>query len=161
MKKHIVAKSKVALIVACFVSLAVSLTACGGEKELTNSAEYEGSSIELTGSEVETTETGKEVLRVSASYTNSNSEPQYALSAFAVKAFQNDTEINDLSDINGSEAALIQEVKNGKSLSISYVFELTDESPVEVFVCTPTASEEHIAKAVYLDTEQSSSEKTN
>lgn len=96
MKKHIVAKSKVALIVACFVSLAVSLTGCGGEKELTNSAEYEGSSIELTGSEVETTETGKEVLRVSASYTNSNSEPQYALSAFAVKAFQNDTEINDL-----------------------------------------------------------------
>lgn len=77
MIKHIVAKSKVALIVACFMSLSVSLTGCGGEKELTNSAEYEGSSIELTGSEIETTDTGKEVLRVSATYTNSNSEPQY------------------------------------------------------------------------------------
>lgn len=161
MKKQIVPKSKVAPIVACLMSLAVSLTGCVGEKELTNRAEYEGSSIELTGGEIETTDTGKAVLKVSATYTNSNSKPQYVLSAFAVKAFQNDTEINDLSDINGSEVALIQEVENGKSLSVSYVFELTDESPVEVFVCTPTASEEHIAKAVYLDTEQSSIEETN
>ncbi len=157
MKKHIIEKSKVALIVACFLSLAISLTGCSSEQEtttsneLTNIAEYDGSSLELTGGEVETTDDGVEVLRVSATYTNNNSEPQYASSAFAVKAFQNDTEINDVSDINGNEATLIQEVKNGKSLSVSYVFELTDESKVEVYVCTPTADEEKIAEAVYLD----------
>lgn len=157
MKKHIIKKSKVALIVACFLSLAISLTGCSSEqetttsKELTNIAEYDGSSLELTGGEVETTDDGVEVLRISATYTNNNSEPQYASSAFAVKAFQNDTEINDVSDINGNEATLIQEVKNGKSLSVSYVFELTDESKVEVYVCTPTADEEKIAEAVYLD----------
>lgn len=161
MRKHIVAKSKVALIVACFVLLAVAVTGCSGEKELTNIAEYEGCSLELTGGKVETTDTGKQVLRVSATYTNSNTEPLYALCSFDVKAFQNDTEINDLSDINGNEAVLIKEVKNGKSLSVSYVFEITDESPVEILVCTPTASEETIAKAIYLDTEQSSSKESN
>ena len=161
MKKFKVAKSKVALIVACLLVLALSVTGCGSEKELTNIAEYDGCTLELTGGKVETTDTGETVLRVSATYTNSNSDPLYALCSFGIKAFQNDTEINDLSDINGSEAVLIKEVKNGKSLSVSYVFELTDESPVEVFVCTPTASEENIAKAIYLDSDQSSSEETN
>ena len=122
MEKFKVAKSKVALIVACFLVLALSVTGCSGEKELTNVAEYDGCTLELIDSKVETTDTGKAVLRVSATYTNNNSDPLYALCSFGVKAFQNDTEINDLSDINGSEAVLIKEVKNGKSLSVSYVF---------------------------------------
>lgn len=151
-----VARSKVALITVCLFTLAILITGCSGQKELTNIAEYEGCTLELTGGKVETADTGKEVLRVSATYTNSNSEPLYALCSFGVKAFQNDTEINDLSDINGNEAILIKEVKNGKSLSVSYVFELTDESPVEILVCTPTADEETIAKAVYLDNESNS-----
>lgn len=161
MKKHIVAKSKVTLMVACFALLVVSLTGCSGKKELTNIAEYEGCTLELTNGIIETTDTGKQVLIVSATYINNNSEPLYALCSFGVKAFQNDTEINDLSDINGNEAVLIEEIKNGKSLSVSYVFEITDESPVEVLVCTPTASEETIAKAIYLDPKQSSSEESN
>lgn len=161
MKKHIVAKSKVALMVACFALLVISLTGCSGGKEPTNIADYEDCTLELTGGMVETTDTGKQVLRVSATYTNNKSEPLYALCSFGVKAFQNDTEINNLSDINGNEAVLVEEIKNGKSLSVSYVFEITDESPVEVLVCTPTASEETIAKAIYLDPEQSSSEGSN
>lgn len=146
-------KSIVALTFVCFVVLVFAITGCSSEKELTNVAEYDGCTLELTGSKVETTDTGKAVLRVSATYTNGNSAPLYALCSFGVKAFQNDTEINDLSDINGSEAVLVKEVKNGKSLSVSYVFELTTESPVEVTVCSPTADEQVIAKAVYLETE--------
>ena len=142
---------KVALIVTCLIVFALSVTGCSSEKELTNIAEYDGCTLELTGGKVETTDTGKEVLRVSATYTNSNSDPLYALCSFGVKAFQNDTEINDLSDINGEEAVLIQEVKDGKSLSVSYVFELTNESPVEITVCSPTADEQIIAKVVYLE----------
>lgn len=146
-------KIKVALIVTCLIVFSLSVIGCSSEKELTNIAEYDGCTLELTGGKVETTDTGKEVLTVSATYTNSNSEPLYALCSFGVKAFQNDTEINDLSDINGSEAVLIKEVKDGNSLSVSYVFELTNESPVEVTVCTPTADEQVIAKVVYLETE--------
>lgn len=146
-------KFKVALIVTCLIVFSLSVIGCSSEKELTNIAEYDGCTLELTGGKVETTDTGKEVFRVSAMYTNSNSEPLYALCSFGVKAFQNDTEINDLSDINGSEAVLIKEVKDGKSLSVSYVFELTNESPVEITVCTPTADEQVIAKVVYLEAE--------
>lgn len=146
-------KFKVALIVTCLIVFSLSVIGCSSEKELTNIAEYDGCTLELTGGKVETTDTGKEVFRVSATYTNSNSEPLYALCSFGVKAFQNDTEINDLSDINGSEAVLIKEVKDGKSLSVSYVFELTNESPVEITVCTPTADEQVIAKVVYLEAE--------
>lgn len=146
-------KSIVALTFACFVVLVFAITGCSSEKELTNVAEYDGCTLELTGGKVETTDTGKAVLRVSATYTNGNSDPLYALCSFGVKAFQNDTEINDLSDINGSEAVLVKAVKNGKSLSVSYVFELNNESPVEITVCTPTADEQVIAKVVYLEAE--------
>lgn len=75
---------KVALIVVCLLVLALSVIGCSSEKELTNVAEYDGCTLELTGGKVETTDTGKEVLRVSATYTNSNSDPLYALCSFGV-----------------------------------------------------------------------------
>lgn len=159
MKNGIVAKSKVAVIVACLIIVVVSLVGCSGEVELTNIAEYEDCTLELMGAIVENTDTGTQVLRVTATYTNNSAEPLYALCSFGVKAFQNDTEVADLSDINGTEAVLIQEVKDGNSLSVSYVFELNEETtPVEVIVCTPTAEEKPIAKAIYLDTDTSMNE---
>ena len=66
-----------------------------------------------------------------------------------MKAFQNDVEISDVSDINGEEAALIQSVKDGASLQIQYVFEMVDEGDVEVQVYTPTADEVLIAEKLY------------
>ncbi len=69
------------------------------------------------------------------------------MSTFAVRAFQN--EIEDCSDINGAEANLIQEVKNGATLEVSYVFKLVDDSEVEVLVGEPTADQTTIGKAVY------------
>lgn len=136
------------------VLMAVLLTGCGAEeKELTNVGEYEGCKLELQDAKVVQGEDGKQVLKVSAVYTNDNEEPLYAASCFSVRAFQNDAELTDCSDINGAEAELAREVKNGKSLNVSYAFELEDESEVEVLVGTPTADEETIAKGVYLKAE--------
>lgn len=49
-----------------------------------------------------TLDTGETVVKVEK-YTNKDVEPLYALSAFAVRAFQNDKELLDVSDINGGE----------------------------------------------------------
>lgn len=142
------------LAVVMMVILVLSLAGCGEvEKELANIGEYEGCVLELLDATVISRDDGVKVLRVSATYTNNNEDPLYAYCSFAVKAFQNDVELTECSDINGDEAVLIQEVKNGKSLSVAFVFELSDESPVEVYVCTPTASQDIIARQNYLEPE--------
>jgi len=129
-----------------------SITACSSnevQKELTNKAEYENSILELGEATIVTTENGEKVVKVEATYTNNDAEPLYALSAFAVRAFQNDKEIMDASDINGDEASLIEEVKNGQSTMVTYVFVLDDDSPVEVLIGEPTADQTTIGKMVY------------
>lgn len=129
-----------------------SITACSSnevQKELTNKAEYENSILELGEATIDTAENGDKVVKVEATYTNNDAEPLYALSAFAVRAFQNDKEIIDASDINGDEASLIEEVKNGQSTRVTYVFVLDDDSPVEVLIGEPTADQTTIGKMVY------------
>lgn len=143
------------LLLALLCIVVFTFTGCETEKTLTNIAEYEGCKLEVADYSVETTDTGKTLLKVFAHYTNTNSTPYYAYCSFSVKAFQHNTELVEVSNINGDEASLIREVKDGASLSVCYVFELDDESPVEVLVCTPTASEEIIAKAVFLEAETS------
>lgn len=123
-------------------------TACGdtsSTQELTNTAEYEDTVLTLGESSVNAEDN---TITVKATFTNNSEEPIYALSAFSVKAFQNDKELENVSDINDGEAALIQEVKNGESQEVSYVFALDTDlsSPVEVYVCSPTADEEQLAK---------------
>lgn len=155
MKKF--AKSQVARVIICVLTIGLTFAGCSmTEEQLTNIGKYDGCTLELTGGEAKTSDTGKTVLNVSATYTNDNEDPLYALCSFSVKAFQNDVEIEDISDINGDEATLIKEVKDGQSISVNYVFELSDDSPVEVFICTPTADEEIIAKVVYLENESGS-----
>lgn len=136
------------------IVMMLSFTACSGaetekENELTNVANYEETVLELSDADVITTEDGRNVLRVEASYQNNGTDGMYAMCSFSVKAFQNDKEIADISDINGAEAGLIQEVKEGKTVQVSYLFELSDSSDVEVVVCTPTANEDVIAKRTY------------
>lgn len=141
-------KRFISICVACFVLLA----ACGTTEptELTNVAEYENTVLELLAAEVSESEGGA-VIKVKAIYQNNATEPQYCLSSFVVKAYQGNTELTDVSDINGEEAVLIQETANGASLSVQYVFLLSDTSPVEVKICTPTAEQNVIAKKVYTD----------
>ncbi len=139
-------------IISMCVVLFVLLAACGTTEpaELTNRAECENTVLELREAEVLATANGN-VIKVKAAYQNNATEPQYCLSSFVIKAYQNNTELTDVSDINGEEAVLIQETANGASLSVHYVFLLSDTSPVEVKVCTPTAEQNVIARKVYVD----------
>lgn len=156
---------KILTILSALV-LTLCLVGCGSdEKEITDLATYEDYTLKLENAEFDVDEEGRNVIKVYATYTNNSSEPQYALSCFVLKAFQNNVEITDLSDINGNESTLIEEVKDGASLSVSYVFELTDESDVEVLVSEPTADQTTIGKQTYLynlsDIEETSEETSN
>lgn len=129
-----------------------TVTACGStetQKQLTNTAEYDNSILELEEANVVTTDNGDKVVKVEATYTNKNAEPLYALSAFAVRAFQNDKELTDISDINGDEASLIQEVKDGQCVSVNYAFILDDDSEVEILIGEPTADQTTIGQKTY------------
>lgn len=129
-----------------------TVTACGStetQKQLTNTAEYDNSILELEEANVVTTDNGDKVVKVEATYTNKNAEPLYALSAFTVRAFQNDKELTDISDINGDEASLIQEVKDGQCVSVNYAFILDDDSEVEILIGEPTADQTTIGQKTY------------
>ena len=102
-------KSKVAYIVATML-LIVSLSGCGTESqespELTNTGVYDGYTLTLESATPETDDSGKQLIRVNATYKNDNSNPAYAYSCFSVRAFQNGQELTEISDINGSESEL-------------------------------------------------------
>lgn len=143
------------LSILCAAVLILGMTGCGTEQtELTNTAVYEDWQLELTGAEKFTTDEGQQCVRVTGVYTNNSADPEYGLACFAVRAFQNDKELTDCTDINGDESSLAVEVKNGASIDVAYVFELTDESEVEVLIGTPTADQDTIGKAVYFSTEE-------
>lgn len=139
----------------CVLVLMVSLVGCNSSEQhnLTNHAKFESYELILQDAVIDEMEDGTKVVKINADYINSDEEPQYAYSCFAVKAFQNDKELADLSDINGNQASLIQEIKNKTTISVSYVFELNDESPVEVLICEPTADQTIIGKKNYFDGE--------
>ena len=147
--------SKKLISIGMMFLLMMGLVACGGttqkptNAELTNVANYEGTSLELLDATIAASEDGKTVIKVAANYKNDNAEALYSYCSFAVKTYQNGIELRDVSDINGNEAALIQEVKDGASLQVCYVFELSDTSDIEVNICTPTADANVIAKKVY------------
>lgn len=123
------------------------------EQKTTSLAEYENMTLELQDATVVTTEEGNKLLKVVATYTNANTEPYYAYCSFGVKALQNGVGLNDVSNINGDEAALIKELKDGASLEVHYLFELTDDSEVEVLVTEPTADADVIGQKNYTVTE--------
>lgn len=149
-------KSKKRFIVVVAVALTVIMSACGvsAPKELTNVAEYEDCVLSLEQASTDTLDSGEKVVKVVATYTNNGSEPLYAYCSFAVRAFQHDKQIEEISNINGDESSLIQEIKNGSSISVTYVFKLVDESEVEVLVGEPTADQTTIAKQTYLKAEE-------
>lgn len=128
------------------------LAGCGtSESEIGTIAEYEDTKAELLKADFFTTDDGREMIRVYVRYTNDNSNDMYMLESFAVKAYQNEKELVDSTDINDDilSVPLIQSVKNGESLEGTYVFELRDTSSVEVQLCTPTADEISLAKNEY------------
>lgn len=128
------------------------LTGCGtSENEIGTIAEYEDTKAELLKADFFTTDDNREMVRVHVRYTNDNSNDMYMLESFSVKAYQNEKELVDNTDLNDDvlSVPLIQSVKNGESLEGTYVFELRDRSSVEIQVCTPTADEILLAKNKY------------
>lgn len=142
---------KLVTILLMFVMI-LELNACGTsseKEEITNVAKYEDCVLTLEDATIETTDTGEKVIKVGATYTNNSSEPLYAYCSFAVRAFQGDVEIDEVSDINGNEASLIKEIKNGETINVSYVFKVKDDSKVEVLIGEPTADQITIGRKEY------------
>lgn len=148
---------RIAIISAVIVILILVLAACGGsateeKPEIGTVAEYDSGIAELQDAEFYTADDGSNRIRVNIKYTNPSADPCYLLSAFAMKAFQNGKEIEDMAymDINTDEGrSLIQEVKDGASVQAFRTFKLDDNSPVEVWICTPTANEDLLAMQTY------------
>lgn len=119
------------------------------KKPDSSTAEYENTELELKDASKTTLDDGTEALLVNAVFTNNTSEGIYAMSAFAVNAFQNDTQIEDISDINGDQSSLTTEVKDGQSIDVQYCFRLNDDSPVEIDICEPTADQNKLGGTTY------------
>lgn len=146
---------RVLAAVVCLV-MVLALCACGSEagddkKELTSVGKYDKSVLELGDATIVTNDGGEKVVKVSATYSNNDTEPLYAYCSFAVRAFQNDVQLDEVSDINGDEAALIKEVKNGASVEVTYLFKMKADGPVEVLIGEPTADQATVGKKVYFD----------
>lgn len=142
--------------IICFLLMIVSfilVPTTPTETTVTNKGEYDGCSVELLDAKVITNDNGR-FLKVNAIYVNSKSDPQYASSAFAVRAFQNDVELEDWSFSQDNTGNLTHEVRNGASVNISYLFMLTDNSEVEVLIGTPTHDMQTIGKQIYLKAEE-------
>lgn len=112
-------------------------------------AEYDDCKIELKDAIKATDENGNNIIRIHAVFTNDKKEPLYGLSCFAVRAFQDDKELEDMTDINGEDKNLTVEIKNGKSIDVSYAYKLNSDKDVEVLIRTPTASQDTIGKKIY------------
>lgn len=146
-------KNIILSVAACLVLL----SGCGSTPpqtvEIDNIAVYEDYTATLTDAEYFTDDDGGKMIRVYVEYTNNGADGLYMLESFIVKAFQNDTELANRTDINDDEKSvtLIQEVKDGQTIAGSYVFELMDSGLVEVRLCTPTADEELLAMKEYSD----------
>ncbi len=145
------------IITLCALILTLSLVGCTEEtppKELTNTAEYEDFVLVLGDAEKFTDDTGMNMVRVSATYTNNSQDPYYAASCFAVRAFQNDKELDEYTNVNGEEDNLAREIKNGETIEVSYCFALADDSEIEILIGTPTADMDTIGRQVYFSTEE-------
>lgn len=155
-------KKMIAIIMMAFMM--IGLTACGAadnagtQKEITDVAVYEDTQANILSADFYDLEDGTPAVRVHFKFTNNQADGLYMYECFAVRAFQNDTQLDDLTNVNedaetGDSAELIREVKNGASLEGSYVFKLADDSDVEIRVCTPTADEELLAQKIFSNQE--------
>lgn len=151
-------KKIISIIMAVF--MVIGLAACSAvdnteqQNEITDVAVYEDTQADILTADFYDLEDGTSVVRVHFKFTNNQSDGLYMYECFAVRAFQNDTQLDDITNVNedsetGDSAELIREVKDGASLEGSYVFKLSDDSDVEIRVCTPTADEELLAQKTF------------
>lgn len=138
------------VLILISVMLMCGLVGCGETQgELTETASFQDFTLTLGEAERFTDNNGAEMLRVHAVFTNNSQDPYYAYSCFAVRAFQNDVELDEYDTANGEEDNKAREIKNGQSVDVLYFFALTDNSEVEVLVGEPTADMKSIGRKIY------------
>lgn len=119
------------------------------DDKISDVASYDNYTLTLKDASSAIQEDGTNVIYVNAIFKNESVAGTYAYSAFSVKAYQNGEELLDASDINGDEANLIKEVKDGATENVTYAFQLNDASNVEIDICEPTAEANKIGTKTY------------
>lgn len=146
------------LLITCI--LAFSLAACGSSESAADPkdtaeavegrAVYEDREIEILGAEftddykdIEDS-AGRPAVMVRMHFKNSGADPLYALESFGIRAYQDGTELEFIS-MNDSVHEEAQNVtiglKDGAEIDCMMAFATISDSPVEVRITTPTASE--------------------
>lgn len=120
-----------------------------GKEELNNIGEYDDCVLELKDAVKTKDEDGVKIVRVKATFTNNNQEPLSAASVFSVRAFQNDKELKDISDIVEKDANAMVDIKNGKKINVSFAFKLDSDKEVEVFITSSGLDDDTLGKKVY------------
>ena len=144
-------RKKITAFLAMIV-LAVSITACGSsapEPTTDGKAAYDDREIEILGAEFTDSYTGMgsqsiPAIKVRMHFKNNSPDPTYPVSAFGIRAFQDGTELEyvSMNDHDNQEARnAIKEVKDGAEYDAMMAFATTSDSPVEIRITTPTASE--------------------
>lgn len=139
-----------ALLVTCI--LVLTLAACGSsdpEPTTDGKASYDDKEIEILGAEFTDQYTGYgeqaiPAIMVRMHFKNNSADPNYPLSSFGIRAFQDGTELEYVSvnDYDHPEAKnATKEVKDGAEYDVMMAFATISDSPVEVRITTPTASE--------------------
>lgn len=145
-------KKKITVLLATCILLVLSLAACGSsapEPTTDGKASYDDKDIEILGAEFTDEYTGYSEQPISAimvrmHFKNNSADPNYPLSSFGIRAFQDGTELEYVSvnDYDHPEAKnATKEVKDGAEYDVMMAFATISDSPVEVRITTPTASE--------------------
>lgn len=144
-------KKKFTAFLAMLV-LTVSMMACGSsapEPTTDGKASYDDREIEILGAEFTDSYNGAgsqpiSAIKVRMHFKNNSPDPTYPVSAFGIRAFQDGTELEyvSMNDFDNQEARnAIKEVKDGAEYDAMMAFATTSDSPVEIRITTPTASE--------------------
>ena len=118
-------------------------------------AEYGGCVATILGASGRTLQDGRKAIRVQFEYVNNGSTPYYMACSFGVYAYQNDYELDNVTNVNespeeGDSAELVRAVRNGKSTIGSYEFALRDDvNDVVIEIVTPTADMNVLATKTY------------
>ena len=145
-------KKKITVLLATCILLVLSLAACGSsapEPTTDGKASYDEQEIEILGAEFTDKYTGYTsqpipAIMVRLHFKNNSATPLYAMECFGIKAFQDGVELDfvSLNDYDHQEALdFTKEVKDGAEIDCMAAFATTSDSPVEVRLTTPTASE--------------------
>lgn len=105
---------------------------------------YKGYEVKILGSEFLIDYNGAPAICISFEYRNNNKTPNYLISSFSIRAFQDGEEIEWISVNDPDELTQnsITSVMDGKSIFCNMIFRLnTPDKKVNVRIATPTADE--------------------